>query len=141
MAKMMTPAMEKRMKRQNKHPLKADPWHEAWYRLRRNRTAMVGLFIVAVLLILALFPSVFACYGEGGGAPPVAAEDGGVYLQLGGHGLLNRELGGRLFIELFPQAAAQFIVIAQGGQIVAQGLPVAGLEEIAVHVLVDEIGS
>ena len=70
----------------------------------------------------------------------MAAEDGGVYLQLGGHGLLNRELGGRLFIELFPQAAAQFIVIAQGGQIVAQGLPVAGLEEIAVHVLVDEIG-
>lgn len=64
MAKMMTPAMEKRLKKRNKHPLKTDPWHEAWYRLRRNRTAMVGLFIVVVLLILALFPSVFARYGE-----------------------------------------------------------------------------
>ena len=70
----------------------------------------------------------------------MAAEDGRVDLQLRGHGLLNGEVAGGLFIEPLPQPAAQAVVIAQRGQIAAQRLPVPGLEEIAVHILVDEVG-
>lgn len=63
MAKMMTPAMEKLQKRTINHPRKAGPWHEAWYRLRRNKAAIVGLIILAVLISFALFPGGFAQYG------------------------------------------------------------------------------
>ncbi len=64
MPKMMTPAMEKRSLREKKRQYKNDPWHEAWYRLRRNKAAMVSLVVLGVLILLALFPSFFARYGE-----------------------------------------------------------------------------
>ena len=64
MAKMMTPAMEKLQKRQLKKPRKSGPWHESWYRLRRNRMAMLGLVIVIILAAMALFPDYIAPYGE-----------------------------------------------------------------------------
>lgn len=64
MPKMMTPMMENRIRRERKRPRKSDPWHEAWYRLRRNKAAMVSLVILFVLLLLALFPAFFARYGE-----------------------------------------------------------------------------
>lgn len=64
MAKMTTPAMEKIAKRESKRPRKNDPWHEAWYRLRRNKAALVSLCILFVLVLFALFPSVIARFGE-----------------------------------------------------------------------------
>lgn len=64
MAKRQTPAMEKLLRQQKRRPRKTGPWHEAWYRMRRNRAAMLGLVIVAVLLVLALFPQYIAPYGE-----------------------------------------------------------------------------
>lgn len=64
MAKIMTPAMEKLQSKKVKHPRKSGPWHEAWYRLRRNKAAIVGLIILAILVIFALFPQAFARYGE-----------------------------------------------------------------------------
>ena len=42
MPKMMTPAMEKRNRRESRHPRKNGPWHEAWYRLRRNKAAVAS---------------------------------------------------------------------------------------------------
>ena len=64
MPKVYTPAMERLAKRDKKRPRKSGPWHEALYRLKRNRAAMVGLFIFAILIILALFPSQIARYGQ-----------------------------------------------------------------------------
>ena len=64
MPKMMTPAMEKRNRRESRHPRKNGPWHEAWYRLRRNKAAVVSLVILFILILLSLFPSVFAKFGE-----------------------------------------------------------------------------
>ncbi|MDO5377220.1 MAG: ABC transporter permease [Clostridia bacterium] len=64
MAKMCTPAMEKLRRKQGSKPRKTDPWHEAWYRFRRNRAAMVSLAILLVMILFALFPSFFARYGE-----------------------------------------------------------------------------
>ena len=56
MAKMLTPAMEKLERTQSRKPRKTGPWYEAWYRLRRNRMAMIGLGIIVLLIIFALFP-------------------------------------------------------------------------------------
>lgn len=64
MPKMMTPAMEKRIRKEGRRPRKTDPWHEAWYRLRRNKAAMVSLVVLFILVLLSLFPSFFAKYGE-----------------------------------------------------------------------------
>ena len=64
MPKMITPAMEKLQMQQSKRPRKTGPWHEAWYRMRRNKTAMVGLVIVMILLILAFFPEYIAPYDK-----------------------------------------------------------------------------
>ncbi|MGE5604142.1 MAG: ABC transporter permease, partial [Bacteroidota bacterium] len=36
------------------------PWRDFWRRFRRNRTAMVGLIILSVILVVALFPNWFA---------------------------------------------------------------------------------
>lgn len=64
MAKMLTPAMEKLERTQSRKPRKTGPWYEAWYRLRRNRMAMIGLGIIVLLIIFALFPQYIAPYGE-----------------------------------------------------------------------------
>ena len=72
--------------------------------------------------------------------PVVAADDLPVDVQLGVHRVLDGELGGGLLEQLLAQLMAQGVVIAHGGQVAAQGFPIAGLEQIAVHVRVDEIG-
>jgi peptide/nickel transport system permease protein len=43
---------------------KTGPWIEAWYRMRRNKRAMIGLGIVIFLLVLAIFPKQLSPYGE-----------------------------------------------------------------------------
>ena len=64
MPKITTPAMKKAKKMAAKRPLKTGFWHESWYRLRRNKIAIVGMVILIILIILALFPETFAPYGE-----------------------------------------------------------------------------
>ena len=39
-------------------------WSDAWRRLRRNKLAVIGLFIVAAFSIIAIFASVIAPYGQ-----------------------------------------------------------------------------
>ncbi len=43
----------------------ASLWGDAWRRLVRNRLALIGMIIVIVLLIIAVFAPVIAPYGEG----------------------------------------------------------------------------
>ena len=69
----------------------------------------------------------------GGLQAAVAAENLLIDVKLRVHGLLDGELGGGLFIELFPQLAAQRVVAAKSCQMLSQGLPISGLEEAAVH--------
>lgn len=38
-------------------------WKEMWRRLRKNKMAVLCLIILLVMVILALFPQVFAPYG------------------------------------------------------------------------------
>ena len=38
-------------------------WKEVWRRLKKNKMALVSLFILLVIVIFALFPSVIAPYG------------------------------------------------------------------------------
>ena len=70
----------------------------------------------------------------------VSTDDLLIDMQLSIHCFLDGELGGGLFVELLAHAPAQLVVIAESCQMGPQGLPVSGREEIAVHVLVDEIG-
>lgn len=63
MAKMQTKAMEEFKKRNSGKLIKSTPWRDAWKRLKRNNAAMVGLIIIIVLIICALFPQYIAPYG------------------------------------------------------------------------------
>lgn len=62
MAKMYTPAMEEYAKK-HKKPVKYSFAREAWRRLVRNKTAVVGLVIVIILIFVAFFVSFIAPYG------------------------------------------------------------------------------
>lgn len=64
MPKLETEAMKKRQAKQKGKPFKGGPWKEAWFRLRRDKFALIGLFILAVLLIFSLFPNQLAPFGE-----------------------------------------------------------------------------
>ena len=67
MAKMRTPAMEKYdRKRARRKGKKANPKFDAWRRFTRNRTAIVGLCILVVMMIFVI--------GAGGGSPMDAAK-------------------------------------------------------------------
>ncbi|MEG1012399.1 MAG: ABC transporter permease [Ruthenibacterium sp.] len=61
MAKIQTPAMEKYEKK-NRKAKKYSPSREAWRRLCRNRTAVLGLIIIIVLLVVAILADVIAPY-------------------------------------------------------------------------------
>ena len=60
MSKIKTPAMEKIARKQEKRKnKKTTPLTDVWRRLRRDKRAMVGLAIFIVLVIIALFPTLF----------------------------------------------------------------------------------
>ena len=68
MPKLITPEMEainrKNQRRsKKKKQIGNSPMMEAWKRLRRNRTAILGLVIICILILLALFADVIAPYG------------------------------------------------------------------------------
>ena len=62
MAKMQTPAMEKieKKKSRRKRAYKSTPGREAWKRFKRNSTAIVGLVIVGILILIAIFAPLIA---------------------------------------------------------------------------------
>ncbi len=66
MAKMTTPEME-RINRRNHTRKGAEKkhsyWTESWARLKRNPTAVVGLVVIALMIIMAIFADVIAPYG------------------------------------------------------------------------------
>lgn len=61
MAKMQTPAMEA-YKKKHKKPQKYSFMREAWRRLCRNKTAVVGLIIVGLMLFIVIFVDFIAPY-------------------------------------------------------------------------------
>ena len=66
MAKNMTPAIQKieaKKAAQKGKNRKTGPVYEAWLRLVRNRTAILGLVILVVLVLVAIFAPVIAPYG------------------------------------------------------------------------------
>ncbi len=65
MSKMHTPAMEKIAKKnaKRKKAYKSTPSKEAWKRFRRNPTAIAGLVVVIILILVAIFANFIARYG------------------------------------------------------------------------------
>ena len=64
MSKMRTPAMEKIEKKnaKRKKPVKSTPMHESWKRFKRNPTALIGLAVVCILILVAIFAPLIAPY-------------------------------------------------------------------------------
>lgn len=69
MAKMVTPEMiriNKKRARENRGRAAnkpSSPGREAWLRLKRNRLAVVGMVIIAILILTAIFADLIAPYG------------------------------------------------------------------------------
>lgn len=65
MAKMVTPAMEKHMKKgDNKQTIRStSPGREAWRRLKRNKLAVAGMVIIIIFVLMAVFADLIAPYG------------------------------------------------------------------------------
>lgn len=64
MAKMHTPAMEnlEKKKAKRKRMVKSTPLYESWKRFKRNPTALMGLIVVVILILIGVFASVIAPY-------------------------------------------------------------------------------
>lgn len=63
MPKMVTPAMEKLMKKRKYNPSGVStPGREAWRRLRKNKTALAGMVIIVFLLLVAALAPIIAPY-------------------------------------------------------------------------------
>ena len=61
---MHTPAMEAIEKRnaKRKKPVKSTPAYESWKRFKRNPTALIGLAVVCLLILVAIFAPLIAPY-------------------------------------------------------------------------------
>ena len=65
MPKLVTPEMEKiNSKNSKKRNKKYSFWGDAWKRLKRNRLAMVGLAVIVLLLLVAVFANYIAPYNQ-----------------------------------------------------------------------------
>lgn len=65
MAKVYTPAMEKAEKRRGKLKKGGEansPLRQAWKRLKRNKSALVGMILLSVVILMAIFAGVIAPY-------------------------------------------------------------------------------
>ncbi len=64
MAKMHTPAMERIEKKnaRRKKPVQSTPAYESWKRFKRNPTALIGLAVVIILILIAIFAPLIAPY-------------------------------------------------------------------------------
>lgn len=63
MPKINTPAMQKLQKQNHSKPVKQTPWSNTLKRIKKDKSAMFGLFIIGILFICAIFPSYIAPYG------------------------------------------------------------------------------
>lgn len=68
MAKMVTPQMvkiNKKLARENRGRAgkPSSPGREAWLRLKRNKLAVVGMVILIILILTAIFAKFIAPYG------------------------------------------------------------------------------
>lgn len=64
MAKMHTPAMEKIEKKNagRKKPHQSTPGYESWKRFKRNKTAIIGLVVVILMILIAFVAPLIAPY-------------------------------------------------------------------------------
>ncbi len=62
MAKIETPAMQRMIKKKKKQKYGMTPLKGAWQRLIRNKMAVVGMVIIILLLLTAIFANVIAPY-------------------------------------------------------------------------------
>jgi peptide/nickel transport system permease protein len=64
MAKIQTPAMEKIQKKnaRRRKAYRSTPGREAWKRYKRNPTAIIGLAVVCILILVAIFAPLIAPY-------------------------------------------------------------------------------
>jgi len=72
MPKLVTPEMEKINKKRAKSKGSYNFWTDAWKRLKRNRLAMVGLVIILLLALCAIFANVIAPYSYTAASPTEA---------------------------------------------------------------------
>ena len=88
--------------------------NRAWSKLRRNKTAMVGLIIVCVMVFLAVFAPLLAPYD------PTAVNPVGAFLKPGvdGH-LLGTDNVGRDLLSRILYGARVSLLVAFGGTVVA----------------------
>ena len=73
-------------------------WGKTWYRLKRNRPAMIGLAIVALMILCAVFAPWLAPFGEGQQHPDALLQSPSAKFLLGtdqlGRDVLSRVLYG-----------------------------------------------
>lgn len=62
MAKIETPAMKRMIKKKKKQKYGMTPLKGAWQRLIRNKMAVVGMVVIILLLLIAIFANVIAPY-------------------------------------------------------------------------------
>lgn len=62
MSKMETSAMVRINKKRRKRKSGASPWKDAWRRLVRNKMSVLGMIIIGLLLLVAIFADVLAPY-------------------------------------------------------------------------------
>lgn len=88
--------------------------NSAWSKLRRNKTAMVGLIIVCVMVFIAVFAPLLAPYD------PTAVNPVGAFLKPGvdGH-LLGTDNVGRDLLSRILYGARVSLLVAFGGTVVA----------------------
>ena len=94
----------------------ASPWHDAWLRLKKNRAAVTGGVVLAVMVVLAIMTPWIAPYGyeaqnlDLGATPPSAAHWLGT--DIFGRDLLTQILyGGRISLAVGFIATAVALVI------------------------------
>ena len=88
--------------------------NSAWNKLRRNKTAMVGLFIVSLMIFIAVFAPLLTPYDHAKISPAEAFMDPGE----GGHIFGTDHIGRDLLTRVFYGARVSLIV-AFGGTVVA----------------------
>jgi oligopeptide transport system permease protein len=92
-------------------------WHQAWQRLRVNRAAMVGLAVVIVLVILAIFAPLITPYDYAKGNLLHATEGPSAKYLLGtdeqGRDILSRLIFGAR-VSLSVAFAAQLVILLVG---------------------------
>jgi len=127
--------MEERLESQRR-----SQWHETWKRLRRNKLAIVGMIIVLLLVLMAVFADVIAPYDYMKQDPTARMEMPSKEHLLGtdnyGRDLLSRIIyGGRISLLVAIMAVAIALVV--GGFLGATAGYFGGVYEVIVMRVMD----